>query len=130
MRRCLQAIAVTWLISTGLRWATQRLVPRRIRIARRRLKIQWPHSGITQEDSTHVADDVVTVGLTYSIARIEASGFHGREPDEFRWDIDQGKINSWSTRLTVQPSKNWSGQYSYGRIASPEALFLLKIKSV
>jgi hypothetical protein len=65
----------------------------------------------------------VTVGLTHRIVRIEASGFHGREPDEFRWDIDQGKIDSWSTRLTVQPGKNWSGQYSYGRIKSPEALF-------
>jgi hypothetical protein len=78
--------------------------------------------GHHQEDSTHIADDVVTVGLTYGIARIEASGFHGREPDEFRWDIDQGKIDSWSTRLTLQPAKNWSGQYSYGRITSPEAL--------
>jgi hypothetical protein len=79
--------------------------------------------GHHQEDSTHIADDVVTVGLTYRIARIEASGFHGREPDEFRWDIDQGKIDSWSTRLTIQPSKNWSGQYSYGRIKSPESIF-------
>jgi hypothetical protein len=79
--------------------------------------------GHHQEDSTHIADDVVTVGLTYGIARVEASGFHGREPDEFRWDIDQGKIDSWSTRLTVQPGKNWSGQYSYARITSPEAVF-------
>src|ERR1017187_8145833 len=58
--------------------------------------------GHHQQDSTHIADDVVTVGLTYGMARIEASGFHGREPDEFRWDIDQGKIDSWSTRLTIQ----------------------------
>src|SRR3984893_7733986 len=79
--------------------------------------------GHHQEDSTHIADDVVTLGLTYRIARIEASGFHGREPDENRWNIDQGKIDSWSTRLTLQPGKNWSGQYSYGRITSPEALF-------
>ncbi len=79
--------------------------------------------GHHQEDSTHIADDVVTVGLTYRIVRIEASGFHGREPDEFRWDINQGKIDSWSTRLTLQPGKNWSGQYSYARITSPEALF-------
>ena len=79
--------------------------------------------GHHQEDSTHIADDVVTVGLTYRMARIEASGFHGREPDEFRWDIDQGKIDSWSTRLTVQPGRNWSGQYSYARIKSPEAVF-------
>lgn len=79
--------------------------------------------GHHQEDSTHIADDVVTVGLTYRILRVEASGFHGREPNEFRWDIDQGKIDSWSTRLTMQPGKNWSGQYSYARITSPESTF-------
>ncbi len=79
--------------------------------------------GHHQEDSTHIADDVVTVGLAHGIARIEASGFHGREPDEYRWNIDQGKIDSWSTRLTVQPGQNWSAQYSYGRLVSPEQLF-------
>src|SRR4030088_2182974 len=79
--------------------------------------------GHHQEDSTHIADDVVTVGLTYRIARLEASGFHGREPNENRWNIDQGKIDSWSTRLTLQPGKNWSGQFSYARIKSPEAFF-------
>jgi hypothetical protein len=79
--------------------------------------------GHHQEDSTHIADDVITAGFTYGFVRIEASGFHGREPDEFRWNIDQGKIDSWSTRLTIQPRKNWSGQYSYARIASPESLF-------
>jgi hypothetical protein len=79
--------------------------------------------GHHQEDSTHIAEDVVTMGLAYRIARIEASGFHGREPGENRWNISQGKIDSWSTRLTLQPGKNWGGQYSYARIASPEALF-------
>jgi hypothetical protein len=79
--------------------------------------------GHHQEDSTHIADDVVTVGFTHGNARLEASGFHGQEPDEFRWDLDSGKIDSWSTRLTIQPGKNWSGQYSYARLTSPEALF-------
>lgn len=79
--------------------------------------------GHHQEDSTHIAYDVVTVGATYRVARIEASGFHGREPGEFRWGISQGNVDSWSTRVTLQPSRNWSGQYSYARIASPEALF-------
>jgi hypothetical protein len=79
--------------------------------------------GHHQEDSTHIAEDVVSVGVTYRIARIEASGFHGREPNENRWNISQGKIDSWSTRLTIQPGRNWSGQFSYGRISSPEALF-------
>jgi hypothetical protein len=79
--------------------------------------------GHHQEDSTHIADDVVTLGFTRGMARIEGSGFHGREPDEHRWNIDQGTIDSWSTRVTVQPGQDWSGQYSYGRIKSPESLF-------
>ncbi len=79
--------------------------------------------GHHQEDSTHIASDVITLGATYGIARIEASSFHGREPDEHRWNIDQGKVDSWATRLTLQPGQNWSGQFSYARITSPEALF-------
>ena len=78
--------------------------------------------GHHQEDSTHISNDVLTAGITDGMFRLEASGFHGREPDEHRWNIDQGKVDSWSTRLTVQPGQNWSGQFSYARIASPEAL--------
>lgn len=74
------------------------------------------------QDSTHIADDVITIGLTYRLARFETSGFHGREPDEFRWDIDSGKIDSWSVRATVNPKENWSAQYSFAHLASPEAL--------
>ena len=74
------------------------------------------------QDSTHIAADVVTTGLTYKSIRVEASGFHGREPDEYRWDIDSGKIDSWSARLTVQPAANWSAQYSFAHLTSPEAL--------
>lgn len=74
------------------------------------------------QDSTHIADDVITVGLTQGKVRFEASGFHGREPDEFRWNLDSGKIDSWATRLTVNPGQNWSAQYSIGQLHSPEAL--------
>jgi hypothetical protein len=74
------------------------------------------------QDSTHIANDVITGGLTYKLARIEFSGFHGREPDEFRWNIDSGAIDSWSTRLTVQPGRNWSTQYSFAHLTSPEDL--------
>lgn len=74
------------------------------------------------QDSTHIANDVVTGGLAYKNARIEFSGFHGREPDEFRWNIDSGAIDSWSTRLTVQPGQNWSAQYSFSHLTSPEQL--------
>ncbi|MGA8221425.1 MAG: hypothetical protein WB780_07190 [Candidatus Acidiferrales bacterium] len=74
------------------------------------------------EDSTHIADDVLTVGLTYKIARVEASAYHGREPGENRWIIDAGAIDSWSARLTVNPAANWSGQYSITRLKGPEQL--------
>lgn len=74
------------------------------------------------EDSTHIANDVITLGLTYRDFRLEASGFHGREPDEYRWNIDSGKIDSWSTRFTINPSQNWSFQYSIGQLASPEVV--------
>jgi hypothetical protein len=74
------------------------------------------------EDSTHISDDVLTAGITHGDFRLEASGFHGREPDEFRWDIDSGKIDSWSTRLTFNPGQNWSVQYSIAHLHSPEML--------
>jgi hypothetical protein len=74
------------------------------------------------EDSTHIAADVLTIGVTHRFARLEASAFHGREPDEFRWNIDSGKLDSWSTRVSINPLQNWSGQYSISRIKSPEAL--------
>jgi hypothetical protein len=74
------------------------------------------------QDSTHVANDVITVGMTHHSIRLEASGFHGREPDENRWNIDSGGIDSWSTRVTVNPASNWSLQYSIAQLHSPEAL--------
>jgi hypothetical protein len=72
------------------------------------------------QDSTHISNDVVTVGFTHSTVRVEVSGFHGREPDEYRWNIDSGRLDSWSARLTVNPAENWSGQYSITRLHSPE----------
>jgi len=75
------------------------------------------------QDSTHIANEVITFGITHRSFRLEASGFHGREPDEYRWDIDSGKIDSWSTRVTVNPRENWSLQYSVAQLHSPEALF-------
>jgi hypothetical protein len=74
------------------------------------------------QDSTHIADDVVTASLAYKKIKVEASGFHGAEPDEFRWNIDYGPIDSWSTRLWYFPTKNWATQVSLGHLAHPEAM--------
>lgn len=72
------------------------------------------------EDSTHIADNVVTAGITYKKVRLEASGFYGREPNENRWNFDFGPMDSWATRFSVYPTKNWAGQVSIGRLHNPE----------
>lgn len=77
------------------------------------------------EDSTHISYDVITAGVSAGGTRglrIEGSGFHGREPDENRWHMQAGAIDSWAGRLTVIPSRNWTGQYSIGHLHSPEAV--------
>jgi hypothetical protein len=74
------------------------------------------------QDSTHIADEVMTLGISHKKIKFEASGFHGSEPGENRWIIESGPINSWSTRLWYFPSRNWAAQVSAGRIAHPEAL--------
>ena len=50
------------------------------------------------EDSTHIASNVATVGVKYRWIRLEASGFHGGEPNENRWNIDWGGMDSYSAR--------------------------------
>jgi hypothetical protein len=78
------------------------------------------------EDSTHIAYDVLTGGLAWGWeqrgVRVEASGFHGREPDENRWHIEAGVIDTWSARISAAPGKDWVAQYSLGHLHSPEAL--------
>jgi hypothetical protein len=74
------------------------------------------------QDSTHISYEVVTAGITHGITRVEASGFHGGEPNENRWTIGSGAIDSYSGRVTVSPNANWSGQISAGRLTRPEAL--------
>lgn len=73
-------------------------------------------------DSTHISDDVVTAGYTVSIVTIEGSLFHGEEPDENRWDLDQGALDSYAGRLTLRPSAGFSIQVSACRREQPEAL--------
>jgi len=74
------------------------------------------------QDATHIADNVATVALKYKWLRLEASGFYGTEPNENRWNIDWGPMNSYSGRVSIFPSKNWMAQVSAGRIARPEGL--------
>src|SRR5713226_5125782 len=73
------------------------------------------------QDSTHIADEVITAGVKHKSFRIEIGGFHGAEPNENRWNIDAGAIDSWAARFSVTPTKNWVAQVSAGRLKRPEA---------
>jgi hypothetical protein len=65
---------------------------------------------------------VLTTGLVISRLKVEASLFNGREPNEKRYSIQFAALDSWSARLSLAPSRNWTAQYSYGRLERPEAL--------
>lgn len=72
------------------------------------------------QDATHIANNVVTAGIDYGKFRVEASGFRGREPNENRWNIDMGAMDSWSARLSWRPTPRWLAQVSMGRLRRPE----------
>ncbi len=73
-------------------------------------------------DSTHVSYGVLTAGYAYQQLKFELSAFHGREPDQFRYNIETGPLDSASARLSWNPSDHWSVQLSQGYIHSPEQL--------
>ena len=74
------------------------------------------------QDSTHISFGVITTGLTVDRFKLEGSVFNAREPDEKRYSIQFAPLDSWSARLSIAPSRNWTAQYSYGRLEHPEAL--------
>jgi len=75
-------------------------------------------------DSTHVTFGVATLGLIYRGVKVEGSLFTGREPDQHRWDIERPRFDSWSARVSWNPTANVSMQASHGFIKSPELLHL------
>ncbi len=83
-----------------------------------------PEAPITHHwfDSTHITFGVVTAGVVVGDWKIEASQFRGREPDEERYDIETGDLDSTSARLSWNPTENLSLQASWADIESPEAL--------
>jgi hypothetical protein len=83
-----------------------------------------PEAPITHHwlDSTHVTNGVVTLGYVVDRFKIEGSVFHGREPDQYRYRIEAGALDSQSLRLSYNPTDDWSLQVSHGRVKSPESL--------
>jgi len=73
-------------------------------------------------DSTHVSFGVLTAGYVQGQFKLEVSAFHGREPDQFRYNIETGRLDSASARISWNPSEDWSLQLSQGYIHGPEEL--------
>jgi hypothetical protein len=73
-------------------------------------------------DSTHISFGVVTLGVARKTWQVEGSWFNGREPDDDRWDIESPKLDSYSGRVTWNPTADWSAQISHGYLDSPEEL--------
>jgi len=72
------------------------------------------------QDATHISFGVVTAGLFTRTIRLEASSFNGHEPNEERWGFDPISLNSYSGRLTINPSEHWSFTAGYGILDNPE----------
>jgi hypothetical protein len=79
------------------------------------------------QDSTHTSFGVVTTGLiigrgTMDRVKLEACAFNGHEPNEERWSIQPAALDSYSGRVSFAPARDWTAQYSIGRLENPEAL--------
>ncbi len=76
------------------------------------------------QDGTHITFGVVTAGVFTRNAKLEASWFNGREPDENRTNFDYTgrRLDSYSARLTVNPGPRWSLSTWYAYLKSPEGL--------
>lgn len=72
------------------------------------------------QDASHILFGVATAGVRYKWAKLEASTFKGREPDENRYNFDAPKFDSYSYRLSVNPSPSLALQFSQGFLHSPE----------
>jgi hypothetical protein len=73
-------------------------------------------------DSTHITYGVITTGLVHGDWKLEASVFKGREPDQHRWGFNAPALDSYSGRISWNPTADWALQVSYGSLHSPEQL--------
>ena len=73
-------------------------------------------------DSTHISFGVLTAGLIVDRLKVEVSRFNGREPDEHRWNIETGALDSTAVRLSWNPTSDLSLQGSWGKFKDPEQL--------
>jgi hypothetical protein len=84
--------------------------------------LENPNSPISHHwvDATHITFGVITGGIRVGKVKLEASSFTGREPNENRYSFDKAKFDSWSSRLSYNPTADLALQVSHGYVKSPE----------
>jgi hypothetical protein len=73
-------------------------------------------------DSTHISFGVLTAGTVLDRVKIEISRFNGREPDQHRWNIETGPLDSTAIRLSWNPTPALALQGSWGHFEDSEQL--------
>ena len=73
-------------------------------------------------DSTHISFGVLTGGIVLDRVKVEISRFNAREPDQHRWDIETGPLDSTAARISWNPTDALSLQGSWGKFKDPEQL--------
>lgn len=83
-----------------------------------------PEAPITHHwlDSTHISFGVLTAGLVIDQVKVEVSRFNAREPDQHRWDIETGPLDSTSVRVSWNPTSALALQASWAFFKDPEQL--------
>ena len=83
-----------------------------------------PEAPITHHwlDSTHITFGVLTGGLVLDRVKLEVSRFNAREPDQHRWNMETGPLDSTSVRVSWNPTRTLSLQGSWGHFVDPEQL--------
>lgn len=71
-------------------------------------------------DATHVTFGVVTAAVSGPRWKAESSVFNGREPDEDRTDVDYGRLDSFSGRLSLLARPGLVLQVSGGHLKDVE----------
>jgi hypothetical protein len=83
-----------------------------------------PEAPITHHwlDSQHISFGVLTGGLVLDRVKFEVSRFNGREPDQRRYNIETGPLDSTALRASWNPTPDLALQLSWADLKEPEQL--------
>lgn len=72
------------------------------------------------QDVSHITSTVLGASLGLGRIRIEASAFHGEEPEPTKVDLPMGELNSYAGRLIYEFSDHVSAMASAALVKEPE----------